>query len=285
MTSTESQELPLEELEGVEKQLNEIYQSDMCEPLEQRNEVEDDPAALEIDEGETKNREEASVRRPAYILPLIVCSQFAGTSLWFAGNAVLPDLVEDWEDDITISEGARGYLTSVVQLGFIAGTLASALLNLPDRFRPTQLFLWMAVLGALLNGLIPFWKSTAGLFILRLGTGICLAGIYPVGMKVAADWYETGLGMALGWLVGALSLGSALPFLLNQINQPWQALLWETSGLAALGGVAVGFLVPDGPYRNPGTKLDPSVVWTMFRETKFRGAAFGYFGHMLELYA
>ena len=104
-------------------------------------------------------------------------------------------------------------------------------------------------------------------------------------MKVAADWFETGLGMALGWLVGALAVGSALPFLLNQINQPWQALLWETSGLAALGGIAVGCLVPDGPYRKPGTKLDPSVVWTMFREEKFRGAAFGYFGHMFELYA
>ena len=164
MATAESQPTLVEE--GMEQQLDETEDQ---EPQNEKDAPEPDLPA--------------SQNRPAYILPLIVCSQFAGTSLWFAGNAVLPDLVEDWEDDITISEGARGYLTSVVQLGFIAGTLASALLNLPDRFRPTQLFLWMAIVGALLNGLIPFWKSTAGLVILRLGTGVCLAGIYPVGTK------------------------------------------------------------------------------------------------------
>ena len=224
-----------------------------------------------------------SVDRPAYILPLIVASQFAGTSLWFAGNAVLPDLISDWEDSVSIPESAQGYLTSVVQLGFILGMLASALLNLADRFRPTQVFMWSSILGALLNVFIPFWKSTAGLVLLRLGTGMTLAGIYPVGMKVAADWFPLGLGRALGWLVGALAVGSATPFLLKQINQPWEALLWEISTLAAVGGVAVGFLVPDGPFRKPGTKVDPSVVWTLFSDLRFRAAAFGYIGHMWEL--
>lgn len=225
--------------------------------------------------------------RPFYILPLIVASQFAGTALWFAGNAVLPDLVYDWETNhgVNIDEDARGYLTSVVQLGFIMGTLGSALINLADRFRPTKVFLWSALLGALFNALIPLWKSTAGLILFRFGTGISLAGIYPVGMKVAADWYPEGLGRALGWLVGALALGSALPFLLNQIDQPWQALLWETSALAATGGLAIGFLVHDGPHRKASTKMDPSVVWTLFHNAPFRWASFGYFGHMWELYA
>lgn len=225
-------------------------------------------------------------RRPTYILPLIVAAQFAGTSLWFAGNAVLSDLVEDWEDDgVEIPESAHSHLASVVQLGFIVGTLISALLNLADRFRPSHVFLWSAIMGATLNALIPVWKSTAGLVVLRLGTGMALAGIYPVGMKIASDWYPSGLGLALGWLVGALALGSATPFLLQQLNayQPWQALLWEISGLAAVGGLAVGLLVPDGPFRKPGTKLEPSVVWTMFRDPPFRAAAFGYFGHMWEV--
>lgn len=223
---------------------------------------------------------------PAHILPLIVASQFAGTSLWFAGNAVLSDLVEDWQEDgVVISESARGYLTSIVQFGFIIGTLASALFNLADRFRPTIFFLCCAVTGAILNALIPLWKSLAGLIFFRFGTGIALAGIYPVGMKIAADWFPSGLGMALGWLIGALAVGSALPFLLKQINQPWQALLWETSGIAAMGGISVGLFVPDGPFRKPGTKLDPSIVWTLFDDVPFRGAALGFFGHMWEVYA
>jgi len=235
---------------------------------------------------DTAQDEEETFHRPAYILPLIVAAQFAGTSLWFAGNAVLPDLVDEWEDEgVNIPDSARGYLTSVVQLGFIVGTLLSALLNLADLFRPTHVFMWSALVGAVFNALIPFWKSTVGLVLFRFGTGIALAGIYPVGMKVAADWFPFGLGRALGWLVGALAVGSATPFLLNQINQPWQTLLWETSGLAALGGIAVGILVPDGPGRKPGLKLDPSVVWTMFRDPPFRPAALAYVGHMWELYA
>jgi len=228
------------------------------------------------------------IDRPAFILPVIVVAQFAGTSLWFAGNAVLPDLIVDWENgsgNVTISESAQGYLTSVVQLGFILGTLLSALCNLADRFRPTQVFLWSSLMGSALNALIPFWTSTTGLVLLRLGTGICLAGIYPVGMKVAADWFPSGLGRALGWLVGALAVGSSAPFLLKKIPQPWEALLWETSALAAMGGFVVGIFVPDGPFRKPGTKLNPSVVWTIFKDPPFRAAAFGYFGHMFELYA
>lgn len=236
------------------------------------------PTAEEVD-----NIEETTGQkdRPFYILPLIVVSQFSGTSLWFAGNAVLPDLVDAWN----VPDSARGYLTSVVQLGFILGTLLSALTSIADRFRPTRVFMWAALLGAALNALIPLWESTGGLVMLRFLTGMMLAGIYPVGMKIAADWYEEGLGRALGWLVGALALGSAMPFLLKQIEQSWQTLLWETSGLAALGGLAIGFLVPDGPYRKPATKLDPRVVWNLFNKADFRGAAGGYFGHMWELYA
>lgn len=220
-------------------------------------------------------------KRPWFILPFIVGSQFAGTALWFAGNAVLPDLVEERDLD----ESSLSYLTSSVQFGFIVGTFIFALLNIADRFRPTKVFLCCALLGAGLNALIPAFPSIAALVILRFLTGFFLAGIYPVGMKVAADWYKAGLGKVLGWLVGALALGSSFPFLLRQIPQNWEALLWETSVIAAIGGCVVGCFVPDGPYRKPGTKLDPKVVWNMFQENKFRAAAAAYWGHMWELYA
>lgn len=228
-------------------------------------------------------RVEPIVARPWFVLPAIVSSQFAGTALWFAGNAVLPDLSEAWG----LPDSSLGLVTSSVQLGFIGGTLIFALLNIADRFLPTYVFMICALLGASLNALIPLCDgSLAGLLFLRFATGVSLAGIYPVGMKVASDWYETGLGKALGWLVGALALGSSFPFLLRQIPQSWQALLYETSSVAAIGGVVVGCLVPNGPYRKAaGKKLDPKVVWTIFQDPLFRSAALAYWGHMWELYA
>ena len=121
--------------------------------------------------------------------------------------------------------------------------------------------------------------------VIRFLTGVSLAGIYPVGMKIAADWYREGLGKALGLLVGALVAGTAFPFLLRQLPQPWELLLYETSALAAFGGVLMVVVVPNGPYRKAASKFDPSVVLTLFQSREFRAAAHGYFGHMWELYA
>lgn len=224
--------------------------------------------------------------RPAYILPAIVAGQFAGTALWFSGNAVIPDLVAEWDN---FDESSVAFLTSSVQLGFILGTFVFALLSIADRYLPTKVFMVCALAGAACNAILPACgptESLGGLVFLRLATGFFLAGIYPVGMKVAADWYESGLGLALGWLVGALAFGSSFPFLLRQIPQSWQALTWETSAIAAFGGLAVGFLVPNGPYRKAGTqKLDPSIICALFRDQKFTSAAISYWGHMWELYA
>jgi len=263
------------------------------------------------DEPETKaplSPTPTPTQRPWFVLPAIVLSQFAGTALWFAGNAVLDDLVDEWG----LPESSLGVMTSSVQLGFIAGTLAFALYSVADRFLPTKVFLTCAVLGSAFNAIIPFlgWNVDetdndndanessssssssssnlllTGLIVLRFATGFFLAGIYPVGMKVAADHYQSGLGVALGWLVGALALGSSFPFLLRQIPQPWQALLWETSLIALLGGLTVGFIVPNGPYRKAGTKkFEPRALWTLFQNAPFRSAAFAYWGHMWELYA
>lgn len=222
--------------------------------------------------------------RPARILPAIVASQFAGTSLWFAGNAVLGDLQRDWG----LAAGALGYVTSAVQLGFIAGTLAFAFFALADRYSPRLVFLLCALAGALANlGLLAAGPGLAPLLACRFATGFFLAGIYPVGMKIASGWYREGLGSALGFLVGALVLGTAFPHLLKALGQawPWQTVLAGVSLVAALGGAAMYLLVPDGPHLASSARFDPRALAAVFASREFRASALGYFGHMWELYA
>ncbi|GAA3930621.1 MFS transporter [Hymenobacter algoricola] len=216
-------------------------------------------------------------------LPTIVGAQFCCTSLWFAGNAVAPDMAARFH----LGPGFVAALTSAVQLGFIAGTLAFALLAVADRFSPSRVFLVSALLAALSNLAVMIeGLETEGLLACRFLTGFFLAGIYPVGMKIASDYYQAGLGRSLGWLVGALVLGTAFPHLLKGLaaRLPWQTVTLATSALAALGGLALGLLVPDGPHRRPGPPLSLTACLTGFRRPEFRAAAFGYFGHMWELY-
>ncbi|MBO0322924.1 MFS transporter [Muricauda sp. CAU 1633] len=218
------------------------------------------------------------------ILPIIVVSQFCCTSLWFAGNGAMQDLVTTFG----LTESAVGHLTSAVQLGFIIGTLLFAILSIADRFSPSKVFLCCAVLGALFNlGVIWEGNSLASILAFRFCTGFFLAGIYPVGMKIAADYFEKGLGKSLGFLVGALVIGTAFPHLLKEMTRafPWKSVLVGTSSLAILGGVLMVSLVPDGPFRKPSQKLHLSAFLRVFQNGKFRSAAFGYFGHMWELYA
>ena len=221
--------------------------------------------------------------RPHRILPAIVGSQFAGTSLWFAGNAVLGDLQRDWN----LGAGAVGHATSAVQLGFIAGTLVFAFFALSDRWSPRRVFLACALAGAAANLGVLAADGMAGLAASRFVTGFFIAGIYPVGMKIASGWFREDLGRALGWLVGALVLGTAFPHLLKSLGQawPWQAVIVAVSLAAALGGAAMFLLVPDGPYLAKGAPFDPRALGQVFRSREFRASAFGYFGHMWELYA
>jgi len=227
-----------------------------------------------------------SVERPARILPTIVLSQFAGTSLWFAGNAVLPDL----QRELGLRGDAVATITSAVQLGFIAGTLVFAALAIADRFLPSRVFLACALLGAVANALVIATPGLAepypAILALRFATGFFLAGIYPVGMRIAAGWYREGLGNALGWLVGALVLGTALPHLLRGLGEsmPWSAVLASLSLIAAAGGAAMIGWVDDGPYGAKGSKFDPRAVLQIFASRDLRASAFGYFGHMWELY-
>ncbi|MDO3642182.1 nitrate/nitrite transporter [Mucilaginibacter sp. L3T2-6] len=218
------------------------------------------------------------------ILPVIVISQFFCTSLWFAGNAIMADMAKQ----LHLEPAYLAYLTSAVQSGFIAGTLIFAVLSVADRFSPSRVFFTCAIIAAAINLAISFDGLTTSLLIsVRFLTGFFLAGIYPVGMKIASDHYQQGLGKSLGFLVGALVLGTAFPHLLKSLtaNLPWRYVIFSTSVLAALGGVAMILFVPDGPYRKAGQKLNLGGFIKSFRDSKFRSAAFGYFGHMWELYA
>jgi len=205
-------------------------------------------------------------------------------AVWFAGNAVLPDLQRQWG----LADAALGYITSAVQLGFIAGTLVFAFLSIADRYSPRLVYLACSVLGALANlAAVALDGSLTALLATRFATGFFLAGIYPVGMKIASGWYQKDLGNALGLLVGALVLGTAFPHLLKGLGQawPWESVLVGVSLLCALGGVLMYRLVPDGPFLRQGARFDPSALAAVFRSRLFRASAFGYFGHMWELYA
>ena len=225
----------------------------------------------------------AAASVPARVLPVITLAQFAGTSLWFAANAVMPDL----QRELALPAHAVGTLTSAVQLGFIAGTLVFALFAVADRYSPRRVFLLCALAGAacaLLAALLP--PHFATLLALRAATGFFLAGIYPVGMKIAASWYTRGLGAALGVMLGALVLGTAAPHALRAIGAalPWQAVLVGVALLAASGGVLLHTLLPEAPHAAPAARLQWRALGSIVTDAKVRASVFGYFGHMWELY-
>ncbi|MBW2479705.1 MAG: MFS transporter [Deltaproteobacteria bacterium] len=223
------------------------------------------------------------VKKPSRILPVIIFSQFAGTSLWFASNAILGDLQGQWG----LGTASLSHMTSAVQFGFIVGTLLFAFFTVADRYSPRKVYFACSWLGALANlGLYLLADGLASLLIFRFMTGFFLAGIYPVGMKIAAGWYRQGLGLALGWLVGALVVGTAFPHLIKCLNRslPWEIVIISVSIISAAGGCLIRLLVPDGPYLVKGTRFNPRALAVIFRSRDLRSASFGYFGHMWELY-
>ncbi len=216
-------------------------------------------------------------------LALIVLAQLLGTSLWFSFNGAAADLARAWHK--TDAELSR--LALAVQLGFISGTLVFALSGLADRFAASRVFAVSAVCGAVANA--GFALLSGGLseaLPYRFATGFALAGVYPLGMKLVVGWAPKQSGPALGWLVGALTLGTATPHLVRGLGQawPWQAVVLTSSGLAILAALAV-LVLGDGPNLPQSNRFRPGVVLTAFRAPAFRASALGYFGHMWELYA
>jgi len=204
-------------------------------------------------------------------------------SLWFSGSAVVPALRIEWQ----LSEAAANWLTLAVQIGFVFGTLLSAIFNLPDILRSRYLFAITALAGALTNAIFGIYAGGPKLAIaLRFLTGMFLAGVYPPAMKIMATWFRRGRGMALGILVGALTLGKAAPYLINAIGSAnWRSNVLGASLLAVGGGLIVLFFLRDGPYALPAARFDWKQVGKVFRNRGVRLASFGYFGHMWELYA
>jgi len=215
-------------------------------------------------------------------LILLSVALLLGMSLWFGMSAVAPHVAREWH----LTEAATAWLTLTVQLGFVAGTLLSALLNLPDVIRARHLFAICAFLGAAANALLAWTvHSITPAIALRIATGVFLAGVYPPAMKIIATWFKVGRGFALGVLIGALTLGKASPYLVNAVgSSSWRVNLTFAS-LAGVAGGLIVLLLHDGPYALPNQPFDLSQVTMVFLNRGVRLANFGYFGHMWELYA
>ena len=216
----------------------------------------------------------------------IVFAQLCGTSLWFSANSAADDLRALWD----LSTGDIGWLTNAVQAGFIVGTLAFALTGVADRFPASRIFALCSVLGACFNaGFALLSEGLASAMAFRFAVGLALAGIYPLGMKLIVSWDPGRAGQSLGLLVGMLTLGTALPHGIRMLggSVAWQAVILNSSVLALLGAAVIGRL-GDGPHltlTGRRSMVPGKSVWSAFRVPDFRASAFGYFGHMWELYA
>ncbi len=215
---------------------------------------------------------------------LLICAvEVLAMGLWFSASAVVPQLSDDWH----LSDAGATWLTTSVQLGFVAGALASAVLNLPDRMSPVRLIGVAALAGAAANEAVALLAHGLAFAIpLRFLTGVALAGVYPPGIKLMATWFRTGRGFAVGALVGALALGSGTPHLVNASPVlGWQAVLGVASLLAVIGAVLAVVAVHEGPYAAAAAPFHPGYVRRLFGDRAQRLVCFGYFGHMWELYA
>lgn len=202
-------------------------------------------------------------------------------STWLSATAVLSQLKTEWH--LTLAAGS--WLTIAVQLGFVAGALASSFVNLSDLVGPPRIIAAGAIGAAAVNALLVFADSAPPAIALRFLTGFFVAGIYPPALKLIATWFKTGRGVALGVLVGALTLGTASPHLINALGGlEWRLVVLIASGLSLLGA-GVAWSVREGPYPFPRAVFDPRQVHRTLGNRGVRLASLGYFGHMWELYA
>jgi MFS family permease len=229
-------------------------------------------------------------------LTLLAVAELLAMALWFSASAVVPQLTVEWQ----LTDGQKAWLTMSVQIGFVAGALLSAVLNLADRVPVPRLFAMSALIGAAANTAIPLasdalaagYPPQAGCMLLRFLTGVALAGVYPPGMKLVATWCREDRGLGIGLLVGALTLGSAVPHLLNALPllgpagmPPWRTVLLTTSGLAIAAAMIAAFFVEPGPYLTQAAPFNWRFAGQVLADRPTRLANFGYLGHMWELYA
>jgi MFS family permease len=216
------------------------------------------------------------------MLAALAVAEFFGMTLWFSATAVTPVLVTEF----ALSPERAAWLTMAVQAGFVAGTLASAVTNLADVLNARVLLFLGALAGAVTNAAVLWAPSGDAVIALRFLTGVSLACVYPPGMKLAAGWFRDRRGLALGVLIGALTLGKAFPHFLTALyGSAWRDPMLLASGLAITGGVLVLIVVRDGPYVAATARFDPHAVRRIFQSRGARMATLGYLGHMWELYA
>ena len=205
-------------------------------------------------------------------------------STWFSGTAAVPALRAAW----SLGDAQAAWLTVAVQLGFITGTFVYAALNVADVWNARRVFAASALAGAACNAGFA-WASDglASALAFRYLTGVTLAGVYPVGMKIVASWFRDGLGWRLGVLVGALGLGTASPYLVRALGAggDWRTLAGAASLAAVAAAVLVTVALADGPFLRGRARFDLAAATRVFRDPSFRLVALGYFGHMWELYA
>ena len=220
-------------------------------------------------------------RRTLFILSL---AEFLAMSVWFSASAVVPALISDWHLD----GAGQAWLTMSVQIGFVVGAFASSLFNLADYFPGHKLFAATSFLAAATTAAIPLFSvGLSSALVFRFLTGAFLAGVYPVGMKIIATWTKEDRGLGIGLLVGALTLGSATPHLINAFEtiHEWQPVLYFSAILASIGGILAVWFVREGPYRSPLPKFNWKYVGQILRQKELVLTNLGYLGHMWELYA
>jgi len=228
-----------------------------------------------------------AAHRPTWPLVFLAVTEVSAVTLWFSATAVLPALRVAWD----LSPTGAAWLTAAVQAGFVVGALGSAILNLPDVLPPRRMVAISALAGAAANLILAWAVSSIGpALVLRFVTGVCLAGVYPPGMKIAAGHVSgRGRGLAIGILVGALTLGSGAPHLvaglLDAAHLPYRLVLTFASGAAVLAALVVEFAVGDGPYAPGRAPFDPRQLGRVLQDRAVLLANLGYFGHMWELYA
>jgi len=217
-------------------------------------------------------------------LIFLSAAELLGMSVWFSASAVVPALTAAWG----LRASGQAWLTMSVQLGFVAGALVSALLNLADRIPARVLFAASALLAGAATALIPLAaKGPGAAVVLRFLTGFLLAGVYPVGMKIMATWTRDDRGFGIGLLVGALTVGSAAPHLLKALGGvgDWRMVLYLAGALAALGGLVALLFAREGPHRTAAPEFNWKYAAEIWRDKGVALANLGYFGHMWELYA
>jgi MFS family permease len=215
-------------------------------------------------------------------LVALAAATLLAMSTWFSGTAVVRTLRAEWGLD----SGTAAWLTIAVQLGFVAGSLVAAIGNLLDVFPPRRVMVISGLGAALLNAGFAAAHGSAGAIPLRFATGFFLAGVYPTGLKLMATWFVRDRGTALGIMVGALTLGSAAPHLVNGLGGlPWRTVVLSTSILTLIGTAIAAAFVHEGPFPFPRARFDPSQAGRVLHDRGVRLACLGYFGHMWELYA